>query len=88
MIHSLSGGIIKDEYYKDYALVEILDGDFKGKKFWYISEISVLLVGDIVKVSVYNKIVTAKVIRIDKDISNKCSPIPPKHAKTIICKLG
>ena len=89
MIHSLSGGVIKDEVYKDFAKVMILEGDLKGKQLWFVSNIFMLLEGDkvIVPIGTNNTRTLGKVVRIDKNVSTKCSPIPSKHAKEIVEKV-
>ncbi len=85
MIHSLSGGVVKEDRSGDFAKVEIEGEGF----FWYLSDIFGLKEGDFVLVPFgkTNKLVRAKVIRIDKDISYKASPIPFKHAKKISSKI-
>lgn len=88
MIHSLSGGVIRDEVYKDFAKVQILDGDLKDKHLWYVSNVFMLKVGDkvLVPVGINNAPITAIVVEIKKGVTNKCSPIPFNHAKEIIEK--
>ena len=87
MIHSLAGGNIGKEQYLNFALVEILDGVFKGDKAWYISKILGLKAEDEVLVSYSNNQVKAKVIRVDKNVSSFASPVPVKKAKVIIKKI-
>ena len=87
MIHSLAGGNIGKEQYFNFAFVEILEGENKGRKAWYIANIIGLKQEDVVLVSFYNLETKAKVVRVDKNVSSFSSPIPIKHAKTIIKKL-
>ena len=89
MIHSLSGGVIKDEIYNTFVKVEILEGEFKSKLLWYISDIPFLSVGDIVCVNIGSSKaqIKSKVVQINKNVSQKCSPIPTKQAKHILFKI-
>ena len=87
MIHSLAGGNLGKEQYFNFAFVEILEVENKGKKFWYISKILGLKKDDIVLVPFFNIEVQAKVIRVDKNVSSYSSPIPIKKAKVIIRKI-
>jgi len=84
MIHSLSGGVMRDVQYVDFAKVEI-----EGEGiFWYINNIDGLKEGDkvIVPFGKSGQKVVGKVLRIDKSVSSQVSPIPFKHAKHIIAK--
>ena len=87
MIHSLAGGNIGNEQYFNFAFVEILEGENKGIKAWYISKIWGLKADDVVLVPHTNKDVRAKVIRVDKNVSSFVSPVPIKKAKTIIKRI-
>ena len=88
MIHSLSGGILKNEDYADFVKVEIIDKNFGEGFYWYKNEISDIKINDIVIVPVgqLNNLVKAKVVRIDKNVSSYNSPIPFKRAKYIYSK--
>ena len=85
MIHSLSGGIMKDKKTFDFAKVELLDEYYSGI-FWYISDIKDLKENNIVLVPFINNDIKlkAKVLRVDKNVKEDCSPIPIKKAKKII----
>ena len=89
MIHSEAGGEIRGEDYNDFAKVEILEGEQKGKYFWYITTIFDLHDGDkvLVPVGVIKMGTLGKVIRIDRNVSSFCSPIPVKHAKYVLRKI-
>lgn len=89
MIHSLAGGELRGEDFYDFAKVEILEGFEKGKIFWYISDILDLQVENLVLVPVGTiKMGTlGRVVRIDKNVSSFCSPIPVKNAKHILRKV-
>lgn len=82
MIHSLSGGVIREKKYFDFAKVRFDSGEI----YWYISTFEDLKAGDRVLVPVgrNNEETEAFVIRIDKHISEQVSPIPAKRAKKII----
>ena len=85
MIHSLSGGILKDKKIFDFAKVEIIDDYYSGT-YWYISKIKNLKEGDMVLVPFKDVLkLKAKVLKIDKNVREDCSPINPKHAKEILC---
>lgn len=85
MIHSLSGGIVSETQYVDFAKVSI-----EGEGiFWYISKIENLQAGDrvIVPFGKNLKNVEGKVLRVDKNVSSQVSPIPFRHAKYIVEKI-
>ena len=86
MIHSLAGGTLGKEKLLDFALVEILDEQFKGNKFWYLSKAG-LKQGDNVWVFLKGVQTKGKILRIDKNVSSYASPIPLKMAKEIIKKV-
>ncbi len=90
MIHSEAGGEIRGEEYNDFAKVEILEGEQKGKIFWYLTTIIDLQEGDkvLVPVGVIKMGTLGKVIRIDKNVSSFCSPVPVKHAKYVLRKIS
>lgn len=80
MIHSLSGGVIREKKYFDFAKVKLETGEI----YWYISTIKTLKPGDMVAVPYGNGEAKAFVIRIDKHISEQVSPIPVKRAKKVL----
>ncbi len=90
MIHSEAGGEIRGEEYNDFAKVEILEGEQKGNIFWYLTTIIGLQEGDkvLVPVGVIKMGTLGKVIRIDKNVSSFCSPVPVKHAKYVLRKIS
>lgn len=83
MIHSLSGGIIKDNEPVDFAKVKLIKEE---QIAWYLcTHLPQLQVGDTVLVPFgsQQELNEAIVIRIDKQISPQVTPIPLKHAKRI-----
>ena len=85
MIHSLAGGKMRDMDIVDFAKVEIIES---GEVRWYITNILGLKVGDIVKVpTLPNNLTNAKVLKIEKNVSAQCAPIPIKRAKEIFSKV-
>ena len=86
MIHSMAGGVLGNETYNDFAMVEIIEGAEIGKKYWYIS-IAGIADNDLVIVSLRNEDTKARVIRVDKNISSYASPVPIKVAKKIKRKV-
>lgn len=89
MIHSMAGGELRGEEFYDFAKVEILEGEQAGRVFWYITTLIDLAVGDkvLVPVGVIKMGTLGKVIRIDKNVSSFCSPVPVKHAKYVLRKI-
>ena len=85
MIHSLSGGIMKEKRVFDFAKVEILDDYYSGV-FWYVSTIKNLKENDVVLVPFKDGGITlkAKVLRVDKNIKEDCAPIKIRNAQKII----
>ena len=81
MIHSLSGGVLKEEEICDFAKVQTEEGNF-----WYKSEIIGLKEGDQVKVpfGVNDKIVQGIVLSVVRNVTSKNSPVPFKRVKEII----
>lgn len=82
MIHSLSGGVIREKKYFDFAKVRFDNGEI----YWYVSTFDDLKAGDRVLVPVGrdDKEMEAFVIRVDRHVSEQVSPIPAKRAKRII----
>ena len=83
MIHSCAGGVIRDKKSFNLAKVEILQ---TGELRWYISNLPLLEVGDevIVPIGRENVEVRAKVLRIDKGVSEQVTPVPCKSLKEIL----
>lgn len=89
MIHSLAGGNIKNLKVADFVKVEILEGPFKGDKYFYIALGTEKVDSTvIVPLGKNNTPTKAKVLRIDKNISNMVAPVPMNRAKQVIkiCK--
>ncbi len=82
MIHSCAGGIVADNKKMDFAKVEVLAD---GKVCWYVTNIPLLKEGDFVSVpyGVLDTPTKAKVIRVDKNVSNQVAPISVSKAKEI-----
>ena len=89
MIHSLAGGELKQNKTYDFAKVVILDGLHKNETFWYVCNLPNINEDDVVIVPVgkNNLLVKAKIIRIDKNISQQTAPIRINQAKEILKKL-
>lgn len=88
MIHSLAGGKMKDLQMCDLAKVEYTAGAHQGQIGWYINNIFDLKIGDIVIVPIdHINNTTAKVLKIEHNISSQTAPISLKRAKEIIKKL-
>ena len=85
MIHSLAGGVIKDLGIYDFAKVEFVEGENVGSIGWYINPFIQLKVDDIVLVPVGMsvKLVRAKVIKIERNVSEQDAPLSAKRAKEI-----
>lgn len=83
MIHSCAGGVVRDKKYFDFAKVEILS---TGRIGWYICNVPLLQVGDIVVVPSGRNgdKERAKVLRIDRNVSEQVAPVPTKSAKEIL----
>lgn len=83
MIHSCAGGVIREKKFLTLAKVEIL----QTKEIrWFISNLPLLEVGDevIVPFGRENIEVRAKVLRIDKSVSEQVAPVPCKSLKEIL----
>ena len=86
MIHSLAGGKMRDLDFCDFAKVKIID---TNEIRWYIFNILDLNLGDkvLVPFGIKNELVTAEVIKIERNLSEQVAPIPIKRAKEIYKKL-
>lgn len=85
MIHSMSGGVIRDQGSFDFVKVAI-DGD--PVPHWYISDFDVEE-GDRVSAPV-GKAQTpapATVLRVERNVSGQVTPVPLRSAKRLIAKL-
>ena len=85
MIHSLAGGVIKDLGIYDFAKVEFVEGENQGSIGWYINPFIQLKINDIVlvPVGIGGKLVRAKVLKIERNVSEQVAPISAKRAKEI-----
>ena len=72
MIHSLSGGVIKDGGRHTFVKVKFDDGEER----WYLSDEFSPLNGMKVAVN-YN-------VRVDTNLSGQATPIPVKRAESVI----
>ena len=81
MIHSLSGGVIKD--YGSYTFVKVtFEGD--ERPYWYIADFSVEE-GDKVTAP-FGKFDTpreATVIKVERNVNGQVTPIPIRSAKKL-----
>ena len=82
MIHSLSGGVIKD--YGAYTFVKVV---FEGEErpYWYISDFAVEE-GDKVNAPFGKADMPreATVVKVEKNVSGQVTPIPLKTAKKLL----
>lgn len=82
----MAGGRLGNLEYSDYAKVEILQGNLRGKMMWYKSTFVDLELNDevIIPFGNNNMKVLGKVVRIDRAVSSQNAPIPASKAKSII----
>ncbi len=85
MIHSLSGGLIHNNKFYNYALVDV---EKLGVCWYTFSEISIE-VGDAVLVPYgkHNVLTRGVVIRIEKSVMEQTVPFPVNRTKEIYSKL-
>ena len=83
MIHSLSGGVIRDYENYIYVFVEIEDGADKGVKRWYISPFLKIKVGDRAEVPTGPRTATAKILRVE-NVTAQTAPFPVKRTAEIL----
>lgn len=82
MIHSMSGGVIKDA--GSYTFVKVaFDGE--SVSYWYISEMEVSE-GDMVKVprGASGTPTVGTVVRVERGVNGQVTPIPLRSAKRVI----
>ncbi len=65
---------------KDFAKVQLLN---ENTILWFINPFAELKINDLVLVPFNNKLLTAKVLKIEKNLTTHTSPIPIKRAKEI-----
>ena len=85
MIHSMSGGVIKDAPTYTFAKV-IFDGDDERRPYWYISDFA-LDEGDVV-IAPFGKADMPRsgvVVQVER-CGGQVTPIPPRTAKRLIAK--
>ena len=83
MIHSMSGGVIKDP--GSYTFVRVLvDGDDFAR--WYVTDLDIEE-GDRVRVPAKQSTAVGTVMRVERDVSGQVTPVPLKSAKKIICRM-
>ena len=86
MIHSMSGGIIKDV--GSYTFVKVVfDDDDQKTPYWYISDFSVEI-GDSVTAprGKANMPAQATVVKVENNANGQVTPIPLRSAKKLISK--
>lgn len=85
MIHSLSGGIIKD--YGSYVFVKVVFDD-APTPYWYVSDFDVEP-GDRVSAPKgrANTPTAATVVKVESNVSGQVTPVPLKSAKRLLKKL-
>ena len=86
MIHSMSGGIIKDA--GTYTFVKVVfDDDETKTPYWYISDFSVE-VGDSVSAprGKANMVAIATVVKVETNVNGQVTPVPLRSAKKLIAK--
>ena len=84
MIHSLSGGTIKDIGFHNFAKVELKTGEI----MFFVYTIP-LQIGDqvLVPVGKTNTPTHATVLSLKPNVSDRLAPFPIKHMKEIIKKI-
>lgn len=82
MIHSLSGGVIQDITYHNFAKVLLDNGELR-----YYTYTIPLKVGDKVEVPVGHLAQTGIVQKLMPNLSSREAPISPKRVQEIIKKL-
>jgi len=89
MIHSLSGGILRDKQIKHLAKVEVCEGLDKGLILWYEVLDNTIKDSDLVLIPFgkTDKLITAKVLKIVKNVNEQASPVSFKRIKQIYAKV-
>ena len=85
MIHSLSGGVLDGD--ETHTVIKVKT-EAEGKIGFYLCDEFRANVGDKIVVETRNGgTETGEVIKVDKNVSGKCSPIPVKRALKALKKL-
>ena len=80
MIHSLSGGVIKDGGRHDFVKLKFQSGEER----WYLSDEFSLSVGMKAIAFLNGKTQTGEVVRADSNLSAQATPVPLKTAEKIV----
>ena len=87
MIHSLAGGEIKEKKLYTFVKVEILSAMNEGYKFWYLSDLIDIKVGDKVIVPLRGERKEGTIERVETNVTSDRAPIPINRAKYILRKI-
>jgi len=82
MIHSMSGGVIRDYENLIYCFVQI-EGASEDSKRWYISPFIFIKPGDRVEVPTGKTTSYAEVLRVE-NVTAQTAPFPVKYTQEII----
>lgn len=85
MIHSLSGGVLSEDGYHTVVKVGLVGEEKSG---YFLCDDFRVAVGDKVIVETFGGgTAEGEVIRVDKNVSEKCSPVPIKRARKVLKKI-
>lgn len=87
MIHSLSGGVLDGDGYHNLVKVEV---DLNGNKktgYYLCDEFRVAVGNEVAVEDGDGGTAHGKVVRVDKNVSEKCMPIAAKRALRVISLL-
>ncbi len=86
MIHSMSGGVIKDV--GRYTFVKVVfDGDEEARPYWYISEFAVEE-GDVVTAPFGKADMPRRgvAVKVERNVSGQVTPVSVRTAKKLLSK--
>ncbi len=85
MIHSLAGGVIKDNGVYTFVKVRFSQSPFDDRPFWYVCPFPEVEEGTGVFAPVgrENKILQGTVVKVERNLNEQLAPVPMNKIKEI-----
>ena len=85
MIHSLSGGVIRQNGCYTFVKVVFEEALYADRSFWYVCPFSEVEEGSFVlaPVGVRERMLRGKVIKVERGVNEQCAPYPMNRIKEV-----
>ncbi len=85
MIHSLSGGVIRENGYYDFAKVIFCDAPYNDRPYWYLCPFFEAKEGDFVYAPVGKdgRLFRAQIVKMERSVNEQTAPVPMNRIKEI-----